>query len=106
MENTTAAAASCTPSPNNYFVRRIDRTTYKVSVAFSETCMETLEEKILRLIRHEVLDNSVILRGSEATNTEQIENLPVCIRRMLDIRRAEHGIMTVPQMSCQSERSN
>ena len=58
-----------------YMTRRIGSTTYKVKVFFSDDG-ETLEEKILRMIRNE---------GSAAA--------PLC------------GIMETPQMSRQSERS-
>lgn len=53
-----------------YMTRRIGSTTYKVKVAFAEDASETMEEKILRMIRNE---------GSM--------NGPEC------------GIMSVPQMS-------
>ena len=33
-----------------FIIRRIGGTTYKVRVAFSETAAETMEEKILRMI--------------------------------------------------------
>lgn len=58
-----------------YITCRIDSTTYKVKVVFSDGG-ETLEEKILRMIRNE---------GSA--------NVSPC------------GIMETPQMSRQSERS-
>ena len=58
-----------------YMTRRIGSTTYKVKVFFSDGG-ETLEEKILRMIRNE---------GSTAA--------PPC------------GIMETPQMSRQTERS-
>ena len=58
-----------------YMTRRIGSTTYKVKVFFASGG-ETLEEKILRMIRNE---------GSAST--------PHC------------GIMGTPQMSRQSERS-
>ncbi len=58
-----------------YMTRRIGSTTYKVKVFFSDGG-ETLEEKILRMIRNE---------GSATA--------PPC------------GIMETPQMSRQSERS-
>ena len=35
-----------------FIIRRIGGTTYKVRVAFSETAAETMEEKILRMIRN------------------------------------------------------
>lgn len=60
---------------HQYITRRIGSTTYKVKVVFAGGG-ETLEEKILRMIRNE---------GSEAA--------PLC------------GIMETPQMSRQSERS-
>lgn len=59
-----------------YFTKRIGSTTYKVKVAFSETGQETFEDKILRMIRNEALENG--------------QNC---------------GIMETPQMSRQSERS-
>lgn len=58
-----------------YMTRRIGSTTYKVKVFFSDSG-ETLEEKILRMIRNE---------GSATA--------PPC------------GIIKTPQMSRQSERS-
>ena len=57
-------------------IRRIGSTVYKVKVIFEDTASETLEEKILRMIRNEGGTNDL-----------------------------EHGIMNVPQMSLQSERS-
>ena len=36
-----------------YMTRRIGSTTYKVRVAFSPDASETLEDKILRMIRNE-----------------------------------------------------
>jgi len=59
-----------------FIIRRIGGTTYKVRVAFSETAAETMEEKILRIIRNEGVTND-----------------GTC------------GIMEAPQMSRQSERS-
>ena len=40
-----------------FIIRRIGGTTYKVRVAFSETAVETMEEKILRMIRNERVTN-------------------------------------------------
>ena len=59
-----------------YMTRRIGSTTYKVKVVFLDSDGETMEEKILRMIRNEGLQNS-----------------------------GECGIMETPQMSRQSERS-
>ena len=60
----------------SYMTRRIGSTTYKVKVVFNEDGTETMEDKILRLIRNEVVT---------AAGTCDIIN--------------------VPQMSRQSERS-
>ena len=59
-----------------YMTRRIGSTTYKVKVVFSDNGGETMEEKILRMIRNEGLQNG-----------------------------EERGTMDAPQMSRQSERS-
>ena len=61
---------------NNCFTRRIDSTVYKVRVYCSDTATETMEEKILRMIRNESSTNDV-----------------TC------------GIISIPQMGRQSERS-
>ena len=60
----------------NVITRRIGSTTYKLKVHFSENATETMEEKILRMIKNESLTND-----------------------------AGCGIMESPQMSRQSERS-
>lgn len=60
----------------SYMTRRIGGTTYKVKVVFNDNGEETMEDKILRLVRNEAL--------------EKAENC---------------GIMELPQMSRQSERS-
>lgn len=60
----------------SYLTRRIGTTTYKVKVIFNDTEQETMEDKILRLIRNETVTKD-----------------GTC------------GIMSSPQMSCQSERS-
>ena len=60
----------------SYLTRRIGTTTYKVKVIFSDTEQETMEDKILRLIR-----NETVTTGGTC------------------------GIMDSPQMSRQSERS-
>ena len=59
-----------------FIIRRIGGTTYKVRVVFNESGGETMEEKILRMIRNEGVTND-----------------GTC------------GIMKMPQMSRQSERS-
>ena len=60
----------------NFITRRIGNTTYKVRVEFCENATETMEEKILRMVKNESLTN-----GNEC------------------------GIIESPQMSRQSERS-
>lgn len=59
-----------------YVTRRIGSTTYRVKIVFCDSEQETMEDKVLRMIRNEVLENG-----------------PEC------------GIMEAPQMSRQSERS-
>ena len=60
----------------SYMTRRIGGTTYKVKVVFSDTEKETMEDKILRIVRNDMVT-------SDGT----------------------YGIMETPQMSRQSERS-
>ncbi len=60
----------------SYLTRRIGTTTYKVKVIFNDTEQETMEDKILRIIRNETVTND-----------------GTC------------DIIGVPQMSRQSERS-
>lgn len=59
-----------------FIIRRIGGTTYKVRVVFNESGGETMEEKILRMIRNEEVTNG-----------------------------GTYAIMEAPQMSRQSERS-
>ena len=59
-----------------FIIRRIGGTTYKVRVVFNESGGETMEEKILRMIRNEGVTND-----------------------------GTYDIMEAPQMSRQSERS-
>ena len=59
-----------------YMTRRIGSTTYKVKVVFLDSDGETMEEKILRMIRNEGLQNGV-----------------------------KRGMIDAPQMSRQSEGS-
>ena len=60
----------------SYMTKRIGNTTYKVKIAFSENGTETMEDKIIRIIKNEILAN-----GEKC------------------------GIMNLSQMSRQSERS-
>ena len=59
-----------------FITRRIGGTTYKVRVVFNESGGETMEDKILRIVRNDMVTND-----------------------------GTYGIMETPQMSRQSERS-
>ena len=59
-----------------FIIRRIGGTTYKVRVVFNENGGETMEDKILRIVRNDMVTND-----------------------------GTYGIMGTPQMSRQSERS-
>lgn len=59
-----------------FIIHRIGGTTYKVKVVFNENGGETMEDKILRIVRNDMVTND-----------------GTC------------GIMEAPQMSRQSERS-
>ena len=65
-----------TENNSNILIRRIGSTTYKVRAFFKEDGTDTMEDKIMRLIQREGLASP-----------------PDC------------GMMNVPQMDCQSERS-
>lgn len=65
-----------TENNSNILIRRIGSTTYKVRAFFKEDGTDTMEDKILQMIRREGLASP-----------------PDC------------GIMNVPQMNRQSERS-
>ena len=60
-----------------FIIRRIGGTTYKVRVVFNESGGETMEDKILRIVRNDMVTND-----------------------------GTYGIMEAPQMSRQSERSD
>ena len=59
-----------------YITRRIGATTFKVKVVFNDTGQETMEDKILRIVRNEAMETGNFC-----------------------------GIIEAPQMSRQSERS-
>jgi hypothetical protein len=59
-----------------YTTHRIGGTTYKVKVVFNESATETMEDKILRIVRNEILEKDCFC-----------------------------GTIDAPQMSRQSERS-
>ena len=60
----------------SYMTRRIAGTVYKVKVMFNENSSESMEDKILRIVRNDMVTND-----------------------------GTYDIMAVPQMSRQSERS-
>ena len=49
------------------FTKRIGSTTYKVSVHFSRTSKETMNDKILRLIEREIVPQSLPNAGKRIT---------------------------------------
>ena len=53
MQRTTAKEEQPQSKPR-VFTKRIGSTTYRVSVHFSKTSRETMNDKILRLIKNEV----------------------------------------------------
>lgn len=65
-----------TENNSNILIRRIGSTTYKVRAFFKEDGTDTMEDKILQMIRREGLASP-----------------------------PEYGMMNVPQMNRQSERS-
>ena len=90
----------------NVITRRIGSTTYKVRVEFCENATETMEEKILRMIKNESLTKG------RHVEFEKSPNESVCLpaNQMetfdLPIEKSEIcGIIESPQMSRQSERS-
>ena len=53
-ETTAVATAINTPLAASQFTRKIGNTTFIVSVSFSETAAESIEDKILRVVASEV----------------------------------------------------
>ena len=51
IKTNTATTAKADPPD---FVKRIGKSTYRVKVHFSQTSKETINDKVLRLIRNEV----------------------------------------------------
>ena len=82
-----------------FLIRHIGKTTYKVRVHLSETANETMEDKILRLIRNDGL------AMSETANETMEDKILRLIRNDGLAMDGECGIMELPQMSRQSERS-
>lgn len=53
MERTSKAAPATEATPPT-MVRKIGKTTYKVCIHFSETSRETMDDKVLRLIKNDI----------------------------------------------------
>jgi len=49
-----ATESTTTKAEQPHFVKRIGKTTYKVNVHFSTTSKETINDKIIRMLRNEV----------------------------------------------------
>jgi len=78
-QNTMSFSRRDSMEQNNreqFIIRRIGGTTYKVRVVFNENGGETMEDKILRIVLNDMVTND-----------------------------GTYGIMEAPQMSRQSERS-
>ena len=58
-EPKTVATAVNTPLAASQFSRKIGNTTFYVSVAFSETAAESIEDKILRLVASEATSHQM-----------------------------------------------
>jgi hypothetical protein len=54
IEKTTNAPEKAQEAEQPHFVKRIGKTTYKVNVHFSTTSKETINDKIIRMLRNEV----------------------------------------------------
>jgi len=54
---TNKATSTAAPTPKAGqpdFVKKIDKTTYRVKVHFSTTSRETMQDKIIRMLKNEV----------------------------------------------------
>ena len=54
MEKTKNTAPTTTEPTAPVIVRRIGKTTYTVGIHFSRTSKETMDDKVLRLIRNDI----------------------------------------------------
>lgn len=94
-----------------FIIRRIGGTTYKVRVAFSETAAETMEEKILRMIRNEGVTNDGTYAAISHRDIAHVGASPrpcgaTGEDATLHHRACAHMVQYItPQMSRQSERS-
>ena len=62
----------------SYMTRRIGGTTYKVKVVFSDTEKETMEDKILRMIR-----NETVTTGATALSIRKNTSKAMPIRKVI-----------------------
>ena len=84
----------------NVITRRIGSTTYKLKVHFSENATETMEEKILRMVKNESLTKGRHVEFEESPNESGC--LPANQMETFDlpIEKSEIcGIIESPQMS-------
>lgn len=54
MEKTKNTAPTTTEQTTPVIVRKIGKTTYTVGIHFSRTSKETMDDKVLRLIRNDI----------------------------------------------------
>ena len=59
-----ATAATTTSATQGYFSRKIGNTTFLVSVAFSDKASESIEDKILRLVKSDTQSQEVLSKCS------------------------------------------
>jgi len=50
----TAPTGTTAPTAQSYFSRKIGNTTFVVSVSFNEKATDSMDDKILRLVSHEI----------------------------------------------------
>ena len=74
MNNTATNTATC-PTVR----KQIGKTTYIVRVHFSETAKETMEDKIKRMLREEVLDFSSLAKRQSQSLFLAVRVLPLLI---------------------------
>jgi len=61
LQQTIAPAAPDTHAQSMLMTKRIGSTTYRVTVHFSQTSRETLDDKIIRLIRNETASGKAVV---------------------------------------------
>ena len=57
---------------SNYVVERIGSTLYKIKICFSENAKETMEEKLLRIIKNDALYSEKQFMEGQVSWTAQI----------------------------------